>query len=687
MMERKESSRHLVAIMFTDIVGYTSMMQRDEHVAMQAVHRHQEWLEKLVPQHHGEIHNYYGDGSLNLFHSATQAVECALELQRELLHEPKVFVRIGIHVGEIYTEGGKIFGDGVNIASRIESIGQGGAVFFSRDVFEKVRNHTAFQIKSIGSFDFKNVDDSIEVYALTNPEVVTPDLKAIEGKLKAQAVKKKLPVQLILSTIILVLAAGYFLALRPFSNSPQLTSEENTKSIAVLPFKNLSEGSDEDFLSTGIAEDILTQLAQIHGLKVISRSSSMHYKNSTKSIKTIAKELGVAHILEGSVRQYDNNLRLSVQLTNGMNESLIWAADFDRQFEDVLNVQRDVALAVSEKLKIALRPEVKNRFEDKLNVDPEAYVNYQRGQDVLKQSSGTKEDMETAIRYFETAIEKDSTFSKAWLGLADAWLETVFWHRVTHDVALPKARAASEKALTLDPDEGESYGILGAILLLERNLPGAEKNLRKAIELNPNNPFAYERLGWTYMFGGNPKDAVANLKHAIELDPLSTRNKGAVGTMYYMFRRFDEGMVLVNEYLKTDPTDNFILWALSYLQAGKGEYQNAINTLLKRSIGTTTNWVLGYCYAKTGNTEAARTILNNNIEKSKTEPVPDFMMAVQFLALGEKDKALYHLERSIHTGGEGFFIVNMEDDPMLKPLKNDPVFKKIVSEAKKAYKK
>src|SRR5687768_4536928 len=181
MRERKELSRQLAAILFTDIVGYTSMMQRDENLALASVRRHHQVLEKTIPAHEGEIYQYYGDGSLSIFHSATQAVQCAFEIQKQMLEEPVVYVRTGIHIGEIYTEGGKIFGDGVNVASRIESICQGGAVLFSRDVYEKVRNYKSFQIKSIGTFEFKNVDDPIEVFALWNPEIVRPDIKSIQG--------------------------------------------------------------------------------------------------------------------------------------------------------------------------------------------------------------------------------------------------------------------------------------------------------------------------------------------------------------------------------------------------------------------------------------------------------------------------------------------------------------------------
>src|SRR5688500_14877935 len=194
MRERKELSRQLAAILFTDIVGYTSMMQRDETLALASVRRHHQVLERTVPAHEGEIYQYYGDGSLSIFHSATQAVQCAFEIQKQMLQEPVVYVRTGIHIGEIYTEGGKIFGDGVNVASRVEFMGQGVAVLFTRHVCQKVPTHASSQIKSINTFEFKDVDDPIVVYALWNSEVVQPDLKAIEGKLKPQQKNSRRPV-------------------------------------------------------------------------------------------------------------------------------------------------------------------------------------------------------------------------------------------------------------------------------------------------------------------------------------------------------------------------------------------------------------------------------------------------------------------------------------------------------------
>ncbi|HEX5112268.1 MAG TPA: tetratricopeptide repeat protein [Saprospiraceae bacterium] len=685
-MEHKESGRHLAAILFTDIVGYTAMMQRDEALALSAVRRHQEVLERLVPLHEGEVYQYYGDGSLNIFHSAIQAVKAALEIQKELLMDPPVLLKIGVHIGEIYTENGKIFGDGVNIASRIESIGQGGTVLLSRDVYEKVRNHGLFQLASVGKFEFKNVDEPVEVFALTNSGLRELDRKNIEGKLKELAPKQKSKITYALIGLIPILAFLYMFFIRHQISNDEAKGLPVNQSIAVLPFQNLSDGKEEDFLSTGIAEDILTQLAQIHDLKVISRTSTMQYKDSDKPIKIIAKELKVTSILEGSVRKYENNLRVSVQLTNAANESLIWAADFDRQIEDVLNVQRDVALAVSNNLKIALSPQLKNRLQNKVNVNPEAYINYQKGEEILHRSSGTREDMDKALAYFELSVQQDSNFAQAWIGMSEAYTEFIFWHRLSPASALPKAKAAAERALSIDPQLGDGYGALGTIEFIEHRYEDSEKNLRKAIEYNPNYPYAYENLGWIMVYRKRFEDALAYFNRCVELDPMSTRFKGSIGNAYAVAGRYEEGITVLQDFLKDDPKDNYLLWTLGFLYAGKGDCDKAIEILNQRTIGTKTNWVLTYCYAKTGQRDKAEEILNNNIEKSKTEMIPDFMMAVQYCALGQYDKALDHLEKVRENKAESFFEVGLEKDPFLVPLHDHPRYKKLVMEIKKEFK-
>lgn len=675
------SNRHLAAILFTDIVGYTSMMQRDEQLALAAVRRFQEVLERQVPAHHGEVYQYYGDGSMSIFHSASHALQCAYDIQVELIQSPRVHLRTGIHIGEIYTENGKVFGDGVNIASRIESMGQAGSVLFSRDVFEKVRNHTSFQMKSIGTFEFKNVEDPIEVFALTNEGIVVPDLRQLEGKFRHPPAKKKKTLQLWLSGIILILLAGYFVALKPSAPHEQITGD-TPKSIAVLPFTDIGGEDKEDFLSIGLAEDILTQLAQIPGLKVIARTSSMRYENSDKPIKKIAQELGVASVLEGSVRRYENSLRVSVQLIHGVHETLLWAADFDREMGDVLNVQRDVALAVSDKLRIALTPNLRYRLSDKVRVDPDAYMEYQRGQEILMRSNGTREDMEKAIGFFQRALDRDSTFVKAWVGLGDANLEAVYWHRLESDLALPRAERAAQRALALDPHLGEAHGLLGGIMYLKRNLRESETHLRKAIEYSPNYSWAYERLAWVMLLRGDRDEAFTLFDRSIELDPLASRYKGSVGNAYAILGEYRQGIETMENYLVSDPQDNYLLWTLGFLYARSGQYVKAIEVLLRRSIGTKTNWVLTYCYAKTGQRQLAEEILQRNVEKSKSELVPDFMMAVQMCALGRHEEALDYLEKGVANQGENFFIIALDHDPMFEDIWKHPRFSRLVERVK-----
>ena len=684
-MERKESSRQLAAILFTDIVGYTSMMQRDELEAVASVQKLHTVLEKTVPVHEGEIYQYYGDGSLSIFNSATQAVDCAFEIQKQLLQEPALLARTGIHIGEIYTKNRKIFGDGVNIASRIESIGQGGTVLFSRDVYEKVRNHTSLIIRSIGTFEFKDVDDPVEIFALWNPEIIQPDISTIEGKLKHPLKRSKwlMRILLVAGALTMLAGLGFFLRAHPGIEKPY--AWETKKSIAVLPFKNLSEGNEGDYLSSGITEDILTQLAQINDLKVISRSSSMKYKNSDKSLLIIAQELGVTSLLEGSVQKDGENLRVSVQLIKASDASVIWAERFDSKFEDVLNMQCDIALAVSEKLQVPIKRRVKNRLNDKVNIDSLAYVNYQKGQELLLRSSGTNEDLVQAIQYFEMSIKEDSSFSKAWVGLAEAHLETIFWNRAPNEETLPKAQNAALKALELDSRLGECYEVLGAVDLLQKDLRSAEKYFRKAIKLNPSYVFSYERLAWVSIFTGHTDEGIDLFHRAMQLDPLSTRIRGSYAISFYFLRRFDEGISIVNENLRQFPNDNFLMWTLGYLQAGKGDYQEALENLNKRTIGTSSNWVLAYSYAKTGNMAMADTILQNNIEKSKTEYIPDFMMAAMYHAVGNEIEALQCLEKSIETGAEGYFILGLESDPMFRDLWDHPEFQKVVASVKNEY--
>ena len=257
-----ESSRRLAAILFTDIVGSTAIMQKDEHTAMLINKRYVEILNQFVASHDGEILNDFGDGSLCSFHSATQAVRCAIEMQQEFRAEPKVPLRIGLHVGEIFFEDGKVFGDGVNVASRVQSLGIANSILFSSQINSQIRNQPEFKSVSIGKFHFKNVDEPMEVFALANEGLVVPERKKIEGKLKEKMRNKKRNIIVAVAAILLLTG---FLLYRNFDSKQIVT----IKSIAVLPFLNGSSDKENEYLGDGIAQEIISQISKISSLEVI----------------------------------------------------------------------------------------------------------------------------------------------------------------------------------------------------------------------------------------------------------------------------------------------------------------------------------------------------------------------------------------------------------------------------------
>jgi tetratricopeptide (TPR) repeat protein len=407
---------------------------------------------------------------------------------------------------------------------------------------------------------------------------------------------------------------------------------------------------------------------------------------SKRTWKQIGKELGVAHLLAGSVLTSGATLHVNVKLISVEDESVIWAEKFTKKIEDILSVQQSIATAVSEKLKIELSPHAQNRFQQQANVNTDAYFNYLKGQEALLRSSGSQAELDRAIAYFGKAISIDSTFAKAWAGLADANLELVFWHRTTDGLGLPNATRAALTALKLDENLPEAYAALGAVDLYSNNLKDAKTNLKRAIQINPSCAFAHERLAWVYMFSNNIDQSFSEMEKTIELDPLSTRYKGGYSNAFYNTHEFDRGMAKAKEFLKEHPKDNFLLWSYAYLAAGKGNYQEAIDSLDQRTIGKKTNWVYGYCHGQLGKQEAAQEVLDTLVARDSRGFVPDFMIAVAYTAVGDYTNAINRLETATGKGGESFFAWGLGRDPMFKPLRKDPRFREIVKRIELMYK-
>src|SRR5258706_4327857 len=302
-------SRQLAAIMFTDIEGYTAIMQQDEKKALLLKDRHRFIVESEHKKFNGSIIQYYGDGTLSIFTSAVQAVECALIMQQFFCQQPNVPVRIGLHVGDIIMNDGDIFGDGVNLASRVESLGMAGCVLISDKVNDELRNHPELKTLSMGSYQFKNIAREVEVFALDHEGVIKP----VPDSLKGKTVEKKQPV----------------------SNQHFLLK----KSIAVLPFVNMSNDPEQEYFSDGMAEEILNSLSHLKNLNVAGRTSTFQFKGKNIDLRQLGKKLGVNTVLEGSVRKHGNRLRVTAQLINVEDGFHLWSERYDREIDDILAIQ------------------------------------------------------------------------------------------------------------------------------------------------------------------------------------------------------------------------------------------------------------------------------------------------------------------------------------------------------------
>jgi TolB-like protein/class 3 adenylate cyclase len=305
-------TRQLAAILFTDIEGYTTAMQQNEEKALILKDRHREVVESEHKHFNGKVIQYYGDGTLSIFTSAVQAVKCAVAMQRLFCKSPVVPVRMGLHSGDIIINDDNVFGDGVNIASRIESLGLAGSVLISDKVNDEIRNHPELKTLSMGTYQLKNVEREIEVFALDDEALVKPLSYSLKGKTQER---------------------------KPTS----ATSPASKKSVAVLPFVNMSNDPEQEYFSDGIAEEILNSLAHLNDLKVAGRTSSFQFKGKSVDLRRLGHRLGVQTVLEGSVRKQHNRLRVTVQLINVEDGFHLWSEKYDREMDDNFDIKEEIA--------------------------------------------------------------------------------------------------------------------------------------------------------------------------------------------------------------------------------------------------------------------------------------------------------------------------------------------------------
>ncbi len=476
-----QGKRRLAAIMFTDMVGYTALTQSNEAQAMDVLDRHNRLLRPFFPKFYGREVKSIGDSFLVEFDSALEAIKCAVAMQSYLhdynlssKEEWKINLRIGIHLGDVIHQDGDVFGDAVNIASRIEPLARPEGVVVSEQVYDQVQNKSELPLVSLGEKSLKNVSRSLQVYALQMPW---------EGV----GVLPRSPIR-----------------------------GEKTR-IAVLPFTNMSSDPEEGYFADGVTEELITSLSGVKQLTVIARTSVMKYKGSPKGALEVGRELNVGSLIEGSVRKAGNRVRITAQLIDAATEGHLWAQNYDRQLEDIFAIQTEIAEKVADELRVRLVDSDRRAIEEKATSNLEAYTLYLRAMQLHHE--GGKHNLGEAVNLFEAAVAKDPAFVRAYAGLAHA--RRAVAHYEDYATGIDKAEAAATKAIELGPETAEAHAAMATVSLARDRFELARQEMEKAIQINPNLSEVYHLLGEEHLTFGRFKEGVACARKAYGLDPLS----------------------------------------------------------------------------------------------------------------------------------------------------------------------
>ncbi|MBP6978657.1 MAG: tetratricopeptide repeat protein [Bacteroidales bacterium] len=690
-----KEQRKLAAIMFTDIVGYSALMSKDEKVSLQILNKNRELQKAALSRHHGEFIKEIGDGTLSIFQSSWDAVSCSMELQSTLQETAYFQLRIGIHMGDVVISEKDVFGDGVNIASRIQAICEPGGILISETVYHDVRNKSGIKADCLGEKSLKNIDEPVKVYSVSaecfkkiseqqsSREIQSRQVKRWLRTSKGTISRKRVIGVAAILILAIIIAGGYFIFNKkqglPPSDKERSALKDNrqvwTNSIAVLSFTDLSPKKDQEYFCDGIAEELINVLTYIPELKVVARTSAFSFKGKDVNVRDIGEELKVKTILEGSVRKSGNQLRISAQLIDVSNGYHLWSQTFDRELKDVFAIQDEISSAIVSALKTKLLPEEKKRIEKKQTGDMEAYQLYLKG--IFFWNKRTATDLQKAIDYFNQAIEKDPNYALAYTGLASTYVLLPEYAALSSKDMYLKAGDAAKKVQELDPILAEPHAVLGLINTdYEWNWEEAEREYKTAGELNPNYPTAHHWYNIYLRSMGRLDEAFSEVNLALELDPLSPIINANLGDVLYIMRQYDKAIDQYHKTLELNPDfarANLMLGEVYMLQ---GKFDDAIAELKKVRIIVGNNPYglsrLGFAYARSGDEQNAMQALHNLFTFKDQGYTVAFDIAIIYYGLNERDQMFEWFEKSYQE--RDFRLVRMMTEPFWDEIRSDPRF-------------
>lgn len=639
--------RKLAAIVFTDIVGFTQLSSDNEPAALKLLDTQREILKPIVEKHKGDWLKEIGDGLLLAFHTNSNAVKCAIEIQKSIKEVKDLNLRIGIHQGEVVFRGNDVVGDDVNIASRIEPFSAVGGIAISDRVNASLERDPDYETFFIGSPNLKGVNQDVKIYCITSHGLPKTDIKKVFAKLEQPSPIKRFIIPIVSLAVLLLVGTLAFFGGIFDSNEIR----ENT--VAVLPFDNYSSAEEDQFFSDGLTEVIIANLAKINDLKVISRTTAMRYKGTAKSLTEIGKELGVSHILEGSVQRGTERIRIVGQLIDTQTDEHLWAETYDNLIADLFDIQINVAKKIAEALKVEISSVELTNLNKKPTENIEAWDYYLKGVMHNNRSYGG-EDEKLAVFNFSKAIEADPNFAEAYARLTKTHIFMVWSGYDRSDERRQKAKENIDKAMQLDPEN--------PVVRISRGYyyyHGFRDYLRALEDFNyvhhkfPNNPAYHEHISYIERRLGRFNENIERLNKVIKYDPQNPMLAVNLGESYLYINDFNNAEKYYRKGIMLTPDIDVLNRDLAEVFYRKGEIKEAINTIDKAMEHITSdNLIVAKArlqfvardYEKSLETLKPVTL---KIYKKQTQFMPvETLIGMNYFYLNDKKKANEYLNKS-----------------------------------------
>ncbi|MFQ5937327.1 MAG: adenylate/guanylate cyclase domain-containing protein [Acidiferrobacterales bacterium] len=580
-MEQDKVERKLAAILYADVAGYSRLTGQDEEGTHRILSTSLDAITATIERHSGKVLHYAGDAVLAEFASVVNALTCAVDIQRDLKvrneglpEERRLKFRIGLNLGDVIVDRHEIYGDGVNVAARLESLAEPGGICISRPVFDQVKHKMELGYGYLGEQKVKNIAEPVRAYrVILEPEAAG----TVVGEKRAR------PWQwMTLATVVALLvgASAITIWIRPWTPPAQVASQEkmafplpDKPSIAVLPFRSLSGDSGQDYFSDGITEDIITDLSKFRELFVIASNTVFTYKGKPVKAQQVSRELGVRYVLEGSVQRAGEKVRVNAQLIDAPTGHHLWAERYNRDLKDLFTLQDEIVQTIVATLAVKVDAAERERAMRKDTDSAEAYDFVLRGREY--RSRTTRSANTEAQKMFQRAIELDPRYASAYAALGWCYFDALRWGwTASPSQAMQQAHDLAQKALSLEESNAGAHRLLGSVYLKWMQYDLATRELERALELNPNDADSHDALSAARLYTGRPDAAIEAMETAFRFNPnMDPSSFVHLGLAYYLKGRYDDAIRTMEQSLGRNPgvVVHHIVLAAAYAQAERSE--------------------------------------------------------------------------------------------------------------------